>query len=182
MVKKCRMLDFSIIGALESEMIIEVQKRLKYKNGKIVLTEEEQMSMDTLDLLESLGYPMDEFGTYLYKDVIMSIRQKLGNIQTRSDIKDSKNILEEAKSPYSQLYFNLARNERDIGVKEYHRIMLNSFKKIDYEKASSEVLYKVYGNIPFGMDYGENAFTLATFLNRQKSKTLCRKLTNLSSV
>ena len=137
--------------------------------------------MRKLDLLESLGYPMDEFGTYLYKDVITTIREQLGVVETREDVRRSASILDEAKSAFSQLYFNLARNERDIGVKEYHRILSQSLSKVDYKKASPELLYKVYGNFPFEMDYGENAFALANFLNRQVDKPLCRKFTNLPS-
>lgn len=182
MVKASRMPDFSAMGTIESELFQEVQRRLRYKSGKISeITEIEQLKMETLDLLESLGYPMDELGTYLYKDVIMSIREQLDVVETREDVKKSASILEEAKSAFSQLYFNLARNERDIGVKEYHRILSRSLSKVDYKKASPELLYKVYGNFPFDMDYGENAFTLANYLNRQIDKPLCRRLTNSPS-
>ena len=174
--------DFFAMGTMESELLTEVQKRLKYKNGNISeMSKSEQLKMETLDLLESLGYPMDEFGTYLYKDVITTIREQLGVVETREDVIEASAVLEEAKSAFSQLYFNLARNERDIGVKEYHRILSRSLSKIDYKKASPELLYKVYGNFPFEMDYGENAFALANFLNRQVDKPLCRKFTNLPS-
>lgn len=182
MVKTTRMPDFFAMGTIESELFTEIQRRLKYKSGKInEMTELEQLKMETLDLLESLGYPMNEFGTYLYKDVIASIREQIGQVETREDIKEVTSVLKEAKSPFSQLYFNLARNERDIGVKEYHRILSESLSKVDYEKASPELLYKVYGKFPFEMDYGENAFALANFLNRQIDKPLCRKLTNSPS-
>lgn len=183
MVGASRMPDFFAMGTIESELLTEVQKRLKYKNGNnSEMSKSEQLKMETLDLLESLGYPMDEFGTYLYKDVIMSIREQIGVVETREDVIEASAVLEEAKSAFSQLYFNLARNERDIGVKEYHRILSRSLSKIDYKKASPELLYKVYGNFPFEMDYGENAFALANFLNRQVDKPLCRKLTNSPSI
>ena len=54
---------------------------------------------------------------------------------------------------------------------------LNSLLKINYENASSETLYKVYGNFPFEMDYGENAFTLANYLNQHLEKPVIRKQT-----
>ena len=182
MVKASRMPDFSVMGTIESELFQEVQRRLRYKNGNISdISEIEQLKMETLDLLESLGYPMDEFGTYLYKDVITTIREQLGIVETREDVRITTSILDEAKSAFSQLYFNLARNERDIGVKEYHRILSKSLSKVDYKKASPELLYMVYGNFPFEMDYGENAFALANFLNRQVDKPLCRKFTNSPS-
>ena len=178
MVKASRMPDFSAMGTIESELFQEVQRRLRYKNGNISdISEIEQLKMETLDLLESLGYPMDEFGTYLYKDVITTIREQLGVVETREDVRRSASILDEAKSAFSQLYFNLARNERDIGVKEYHRILSQSLSKVDYKKASPELLYKVYGNFPFEMDYGENAFTLANYLNQDLEKQVIRKQT-----
>ena len=84
MVKASRMPDFSAMGTIESELFQEVQRRLRYKNGNISdISEIEQLKMETLDLLESLGYPMDEFGTYLYKDVITTIREQLGVVETR---------------------------------------------------------------------------------------------------
>ena len=65
MVGASRMPDFFAMGTIESELLTEVQKRLKYKNGNISeMSKSEQLKMETLDLLESLGYPMDEFGTY----------------------------------------------------------------------------------------------------------------------
>ena len=182
MVKTSKMPDFIAMGTIESELFQEVQRRLRYKSGNISdITEIEKLKMETLDLLESLGYPMNELGTYLYKDVIMSIREQIGQVETREDVRKSASILEEAKSAFSQLYFNLARNERDMGVKEYHRILSKSLSKVDYEKASPELLYKIYGNFPFEMDYGENAFALANFLNRQIEKPLCRRLTTSPS-
>ena len=177
MIKTSRMPDFSMMDVVCADMLQEIQEILRYKSGKISeMTELEQLKMETLDLLEGLGYPMDEFGTYLYKDVIMSIREQIGDVKTRDDARSSLEVLKEAKSPFSQLYFNLARNERDMGVKEYHKILSKSLSKVDYEKAIPELLYKVYGNFPFEMDYGENAFALANYLNRQVEKPLCKKL------
>ena len=178
MVGASRMPDFFAMGTIESELLTEVQKRLKYKNGNISeMSKSEQLKMETLDLLESLGYPMDEFGTYLYKDVIMSIREQIGVVETREDVIEASAVLEEAKSAFSQLYFNLARNERDMGVKKFHSIIERALLKINYENASSETLYKVYGNFPFEMDYGENAFTLANYLNQHLEKPVIRKQT-----
>ena len=90
MVKASRMPAFSAMGNLESELFQEGQRRLRYKNGNISdISEIEQLKMETLDLLESLGYPMDEFGTYLYKDVITTIREQLGVVETREDVRRS---------------------------------------------------------------------------------------------
>ena len=47
----------------------------------------------------------------------------------------SKELLMQAKYPYSQLYFNLARNERDMGVKKFHSIIERALLKINYENA-----------------------------------------------
>ena len=40
-----------------------------------------------------------------------------------------------------------------------------------------KLTYKVYGNFPFEMDYGENAFTLANYLNQHLEKPVIRKQT-----
>ena len=176
-------LDFLYLKSIHLDMIQELYKRQSYQNGKSEdMSDEEVTKMEVLDLLEELGYPMEEYGTYLYSEVISSLRSQLGIIKTRNQVSESKELLTQAKYPYSQLYFNLARNERDMGVKKFHSIIERALLKINYENASSETLYKVYGNFPFEMDYGENAFALANFLNRQVDKPLCRKLTNSPSI
>lgn len=171
-------LDFSYMKSIHLEMIQELHRRQSYQNGKSKdMSDEEVTKMEVLDLLEELGYPMEEYGTYLYSEVISSLRNQLGVIKTRNQVTESKELLMQAKNPFSQLYFNLARNERDMGVKKFHRIIERALSKINYENATSETLYKVYGNFPFEMDYGENAFTLANYLNQHLEKPAIRKLT-----
>lgn len=170
--------DFLYMKSIHLDMIQELFKRQSYQNGKSKdMSDEEVTKMEVLDLLEELGYPIEEYGTYLYSEVISSLRSQLGVIKTRNQVSESKELLMQAKYPYSQLYFNLARNERDMGVKKFHSIIERALLKINYENASSETLYKVYGNFPFEMDYGENAFTLANYLNQDLEKQVIRKQT-----
>ncbi len=171
-------IDFSCLKSIHLDMIQELYKRQTYQKGTSKdMSDDEITKMEVLDLLEDLGYPMDEYGTYLYSEVISSLRSELGVITTRCEVSESEKILAQAKYPFSQLYFNIARNERDMGVKDFHSIIKRALSKIDYEKASPETLYKVYGNFPFEMDYGENAFTLANYLNQHLEKPISRKLT-----
>ena len=167
-------IDFSCLKSIHLDMIQELYKRQSYQKGKSKdMSDDEVTKMEVLEL----GYPMEEYGTYLYSEVISSLRRELGVIKTRSQVSKSEELLIQAKYPFSQLYFNLARNERDMGVKDFHSIIERALSKINYDKASPETLYKVYGNFPFEVDYGENAFTLANYLNQHLEKPISRKLT-----
>lgn len=50
-----------------------------YRCGMLIgpLLEDEQQEIDVLIVLEELGYPMQETGTYFYKDIIIKAKQEL---------------------------------------------------------------------------------------------------------
>ncbi len=110
-----------------------------YKSGKgPIVMSETQRHMKVLDLLERLGFPMAEVGTYYYKDLIMKIVTLL-----EEDLASEEQIVELLEQPYSQLYFDLARNELDVGIKSFNEYVTLAFEGIDIEKADSELLQRV---------------------------------------
>lgn len=108
----------------------------EYKANRItVVIKEMEERMEVLEFLEKLGFPMDEAGTYYYKDLIVKIIELLeGNIATREQIEEA------LESEYSQLYFDVARNELDLGIKFFREFVYSAFEKIDIESADPDLL------------------------------------------
>lgn len=94
--------------------------------------------MQVLELLERLGFPMAEVGTYYYKDLIIKIITLLDD-----DLASEDQIADLLEQPYSQLYFDVARNELDVGIKSFNEYVLFAFDGIDIDKADSELLERV---------------------------------------
>ena len=108
------------------------------------LTNEKKREMDVLLLLENLGYPMDELGTYLYKNLIIEVIKYLDNVSTRQDIINCKYFLAKLKDFFSDIYLNLARFELEMGIKTFHKTILEAISNIDYSKADKNLIYEIY--------------------------------------
>ena len=113
----------------------------EYKKGKITnFSKETIQSMNLLDILQKLGYPMDELGTYLYKDLILEVYKRL-------DKKDNyKELLDELNNPFSSLYHYVAREEKELGIKPFHQCIEQAIeerkinnKQIDYKTEALQI-------------------------------------------
>lgn len=136
-----------------------------YKEGRLDgMSLETQEEMRILELLEQLGFPMGETGTYLYKNMIAKAVQKISDISTRKEILDCKELITEMKTPYSQFYFDIARNDLDMGVTSFHRCVQRALSKVDITNADPMLLFQIYSNFTEDMDYGEQAFVLSTYV------------------
>ncbi len=107
-----------------------------YKNGKsnIIAIGEGKKELEILEFLDNLGFPINEVGTYYYKDLIIRI---LALLDEGISVEEISQALEE---PYSQLYFDVARNELDVGIKSYNGIINLAFEGIDISKANPDLL------------------------------------------
>ena len=123
----------------------------------------ENLEMEILLLLEKLGFPMDELGTYLYKNLIVYIVSNIENISKRQDILNTKYLLFAIKDAFSNVYLNLARYDLEMGVKKFHCFIMKALNKIDNEKADKALIEAIYGRIPFETDYAEQAFILGCY-------------------
>lgn len=88
----------------------------KYASA-LKVSEPEQQEMNVLEVLEQLGFPMDKTGTYFYKEIIMKTMEELEMVETKEEERDLKTAMENS---YSQFYFDIARNNIDIGLKSFH--------------------------------------------------------------
>lgn len=136
----------------------------KYKRK--LLSEKEikkNLEMEILLLLEKLGFPMDELGTYLYKNLIVHIVSNIENVSKRQDILNTKYLLFAIKDAFSNVYLNLARYDLEMGVKKFHCFIMKALNEIDNEKADKALIKDIYGRIPFETDYAEQAFILGCY-------------------
>ena len=95
-------------------------------------------NMQVLEFLERLGFSMAEVGTYYFKDLIIKIITLLDE-----DLASEDEIADMLEQPYSQLYFDVARNELDVGIKSFNEYVTFAFEAIDIEKADPDLLEKV---------------------------------------
>lgn len=143
------------------DVIEEKSDYLAFRSNKDMdLTVHRELELEVIRLLENLGYSLEEMGTFFYKDVIVGIVDALDCL-TESDY---KTFLESLNSPFSQFYFNLARNERDIGTKSFHEYISKAHLSIDVRKANRKIVTKLYKNRSRNMNYGEYALFLAKYV------------------
>ena len=103
-----------------------------------------------LNVLEINGFPVDELGTYLYKDVIRNAVLRLVNCKNSSEIFRWRELV---SSPYSSFYFDIANSsfiyygignkENTINnrffLEEFHNIIRNIFNKTDIGKKKKKI-------------------------------------------
>ncbi len=131
------------------------KKYLDYKKGVVQpISQKEILEMRILELLEDQGFSLKELGTYLYKDVVQNVIECLQDPNMKIDI-----LQQELSNRYSQFYFDISRNERDMGLKTFHfyiRLALSNQK----ETSKSTVIKSLCSQreIP---NYGMLAFYIA---------------------
>ena len=141
----------------------------QYKSGSTDGFSEERLEeMEILSILDRLSFPMDEVGTYFYKDVIAKAKRYLDGEDDFGRPISSDELLQELKSPYSQFYFDLARNDLDIGLKTFHSNIEHALDSVDYDKADTTLLQGIYSNFSEEADYGEHALAISRYLRNAK--------------
>lgn len=151
----------SYLGIKEEYKTFLMYKENKLENIKDIKKKE----MNTLNLLEQLGYSIEKIGTYFYKDMILKIVEYLENIEQIKGKKKYQDLLEQLGNHYSHFYFEIARNELDVGVKTFHSVLENQISNNDYSKANIEVFNEVFGTKEINnLGYEDKAFVIATYL------------------
>ncbi|MBE6160219.1 MAG: hypothetical protein E7157_04145 [Lactobacillales bacterium] len=137
----------------------------KSKEGKLENIEEYQKrDINILSLLEGLGYPMDELGTYLYKDVIVEVYEIVKDVSKRTDMDKCRDLMKELNDAYSNFYRWIARDDKEMGIASFHLYIEQAISKIDEEAIDQELAIKVFGSNPEDMNYGLQAFQLASYV------------------
>lgn len=136
----------------------------KYKAGQVDgMSCAKKSEMEVLSILEQLGYPMDAAGTYLYKEVVVRVKDHLAAVRTRREVLGCVNLILQLKDKYSQFYFDIARNDLDLGVKSFHYLLEEMLERIDEAKVDPVLCKRIYGGFNECMNYGEHAFVLGAY-------------------
>ena len=167
---------------------IDKDNYAKFKKGEIDDFDNSAIrDMQLLNLLERLGYPMDELGTYLYKDMIAEIYEFLKGISTRRDMARCRALMSQLTDAFSNFYFCIAREWKDMGIKSFHLNIERAISKIDDEACDKELSKRMFGNGPEELDYGLRAMQIAGYaLNkysyenaREYKKPVAKRLSNM---
>lgn len=158
-------------GFLMSLAYDEKKEYEQYKSGSTEGFSEERLEqMEILSVLDKLRFPMDEVGTYFYKDVIVKAKRYLDGVDDFGNRISQGELLQELRSPYSQFYFDLARNDMDIGLKTFHSNIEHALESVDYGQADTTLLQEIYSNFSEEADYGEHALAISKYLRNAKQK------------
>lgn len=128
------------------------------------LTGKQTAQLEILHLLEQLGFPMNETGTYFYKNIILEASKKLLEVTSKED---EEALEQEMSNSFSQFYFNLSRNDHDIGVKTFHSCVIASFLNRN-QKEENMYLKHTIGLDDNAMDYRKQALTIAKYYIKAK--------------
>lgn len=141
-------------------------------------TEDIQITNYILNELEKLGYPMNDIGTCLYKDMIKKVVEYMQNITEEDNFSAYQQLIFQLKSPYSQFYVDVARNDLDMGITTFHTYVQRAFDKINHTKQKTSNLHVLYKTSLENMDYQEQAFIIGAFIanNFKSSKNNMRKI------
>lgn len=155
--------SLSKLPHLYDEEVYTTYKDLK--TGKITdeIRPDLALELDMLYLIEKLGYDVNTTGTYLLKDMAVEAAKKMLEAKNNDDICE---IRRQMKQAFSQFYVDLARNDRDMGIKTFY-----SFVNIAYEnksKAKKDIARKM-GIISEREAPEDQAFKVALYYIKEKA-------------
>ena len=119
--------------------------------------------MKILNLLERLGYPMNEIGTYFFKDVISDAYDSIQDVHGRRDMDKCRNLLSQLTDTFSDFYRYIATDWKEIGITSFHLYIQKSLEQIDNNKVDKELSKRIYGNNSEDNNYGLHAFQIAAY-------------------
>lgn len=120
MIKKFKAVNNNNLNATHNPVFLTYSAYEDLKRYKTLqesdlhsIDEFEKIEIETLSFLEKLGYPIDKKGTYFYKELIVKATRML------LEGHDKNLLLSLLEQPYSQFYFDVARNDHDLGIKSF---------------------------------------------------------------
>lgn len=144
-----------------------VTKYSAYKEGNILvddLEKREKLEVETLKILEELGYSLEETGTYFYKDVIVKAVEKL---QESSSDENYQELIAGLSNDFSQFYFDIARNGYDVGLKTFHGCINMSHET---KNIQNTLLQQRIGIEDANRNYKQEALLIANYIMENQTR------------
>ncbi len=137
------------------------------------ITPVQKLNVEIINLLKSLGFSLEMEGTYLLADVVMAAYIFLHNaMENGNDYDLYYSYLQRLmKNPYSQFYFDLARNEHAMGTTTMHNRINSAFLERKKEQVNKSIEHEIFGYNQDG-DIYDHSLEMAKYLyDRDQSKS-----------
>ena len=172
-------MDYAVYSAKEEKNLYDSLK----KGMPYVLTELQKNEVEILSILEKLGFPMSQLGTYLYKDVIVEACNIINEGEITSNNKRRK-LIARLNDGYDEIYKQIASEDKEIGCKTFHSYIEGAIKDIDETRTDTSLAEKIYGDKD--ITYGTAAFRIADYYLNEYSydygRTKVKKLNNMNDI
>ncbi len=172
-------MDYAVYSAKEEKNLYDSLK----KGMPYVLTELQKNEVEILSILEKLGFPMSQLGTYLYKDVIVKVCNIINEGEITSNNKRRK-LIARLNDGYDEIYKQIASEDKEIGCKTFHSYIEGVIKDIDETRTDTSLAEKIYGDKD--ITYGTAAFRIADYYLNEYSydygRTKVKKLNNMNDI
>ena len=172
-------MDHAVYSAKEEKNLYDSLK----KGMPYVLTELQKNEVEILSILEKLGFPMSQLGTYLYKDVIVKVCNIINEGEITSNNKRRK-LIARLNDGYDEIYKQIASEDKEIGCKTFHSYIEGAIKDIDETRTDTSLAEKIYGDKD--ITYGTAAFRIADYYLNEYSydygRTKVKKLNNMNDI
>ena len=125
----------------------------------------QKINIEIIDLLRNLGFSLEMEGTYLLADVVMAAYIFLYNaIENGTDYNLYYSYLQRLmKNPYSQFYFDLARNEHAMGTTTMHNRINSAYLERKKEHINKNIEHEIFGYNQEG-DIYDHSLEMAIYL------------------
>ena len=153
----------------------DLERYRNYKKGELDKIGDRELDMKILSLLEELGYPIEHFGTYLYKELIINIYDAAKEAILNG--KETNSLMDELIVPYSGLYREIASDNLELGTKLFHKYIREAISERDSENATEPFSLTIKGLSENHIEYGIQAMFLAAYIyGKYDKKTKKRKI------
>ena len=171
----------TFIARKEQELYNNLKEGMSFVPSK-----NQSRDIEILSILEKLGYPMDDLGTYLYKDVVVGVCEEIEKEHVASNNKRRK-VTSDLNNGYSDIYLWIAREDKELGCKTFHYFIGKAIEEIDEDKVDPALASKIYGDKK-EITYGESALHIAEYYlgtntydaSRKYTPTKVKKLANVN--
>jgi len=142
---------------------IENYELYKKNRNEYEIPEDNLAEMKVLDTLSELGFPMECYGTYFYKDVIMATKPSLDRIIKCGHIEEYENLKALVEKPINSFYLDISRNQNEMPVMDFHNEIMYAIESIDASKINMETVYQIFGENSDINSYGEAAIKIGLY-------------------
>lgn len=134
-----------------------------YKKNHELIGDASVEELEIIAILEKLGYPTGEVGTYLYKALIVCVLDYLRGFPVRREVLSEEELKEQLDNPFSQLFFDIARNDMDLGIKTFHAAITRASANIDVASVDRDIINQIFAGNYEPINYSSNALNIAKY-------------------